>query len=398
MKESHMPLQSAHIVGLGAVTAYGWGVDATWNGLKSGQTAARCHAGLGGRFPDPCWFARVPEPPGESTGTTRYAQAFRAAAEEALDDATRSGWRPGRRVGIVHATTRGDLELMRSRYLAWDDLNPRRAYVEQAWTKPAGDVMSRHGFTGPAIVVSAACSSGLHALTIAQRLLTCGDATDVIVVSADVGFDGEEMRLFASLSPLIHDSSPFDACRPFQAGSRGFVLGEGVAALVLCARPAEQHYVKLLSTVVGNDAYHPTSIKPDHEEYLRIAGDALAAANVDASQVCYFSAHASGTAECAKADLAMVDYLGPQVRAYGLKPFYGHCMGTAPLLDTVAMAKAYRECSLPVPAPVAEAHPQFAASPLRHGDGPTLQVAIGFGGNLSAAVFDRADHPSRPQH
>ena len=377
------------------MTGYGWGINAMWSGLESGRSAATLHPDLGDRFPAPCWFARVPadtrasEQDAPGTGSTRYQQAFAYAVDEALADAARSGWVPGRRVGIVHATTRGDLELFRARYLAWDTLRPRRAYVEQAWTKPSGDVMVRRGFNGPAMVVSAACASGLHAVAVAQRLLTCGDATDVVVVGADIGFDGEEMRLFASLGPLIYDAPPRDACRPFQTNSRGFVLGEGVAAVILTASSTPSRYVTVLSSVMGNDAYHPVSINPDHREMLRIVDDGLGMAGIGASDVRYFAAHASGSSLCYDADAAVLAHLGPQVTGYGLKPLMGHCMGAAALLDTVALAKAYREGHLPVPelAVGAEAHPQLARNPLSYGHGITLQMGLGFGGNISVVVF-----------
>jgi 3-oxoacyl-[acyl-carrier-protein] synthase II len=390
-----MPIDHASIVGVGAVTAYGWGIDALWSGLESGESAATLHLNLGDRFPEPCWFARVPEDTrapekdARNTGSTRYQQAFAFAVDEALADARKSGWAPGLRVAIVHATTRGDLELFRTRYLAWDTLRPRRAYVEQAWTKPSGDVMVRHGFNGPAMVVSAACASGLHAVAVAQRLLTCGDATDVIVVGADVGFDGEEMRLFNSLGPLIFDTPPRDACRPFQTNSRGFVLGEGIAAMVLTSKPVPSRYVRVLASVMGNDAYHPVSINPDHREMLRIVDDALELAKIGKPDVRYFAAHASGSSLCYEADATVLTHLGPQVTAFGLKPLMGHCMGAAALLDTVAVAKAYREGHLPVPqlAVGADAHPQLARNPLRYGPGLTLQMGLGFGGNISVIVF-----------
>lgn len=198
-------MKEAGIQGLGAVTGYGWGMDTLWSGLASGEPAGKLHRGLGGHFPDPCWFARVPDGGDPSIGHTRYSRAFVSAADEAIADAKQRGWTPGDRVGIVHATTRADLELMRARYLNHNSLGPRRAYVEQSWTTPSVLVMMKHRFRGPVVVASAACSSGLHALAVAHRLLACHDATDVIVVAADVGFDGEEIRLFASLGPLVYD-------------------------------------------------------------------------------------------------------------------------------------------------------------------------------------------------
>jgi hypothetical protein len=65
----------------------------------------------------------------------------------------------------------------------------------------------------------------------------------------------------------------------------------------------------------------------------------------------------------------------------------GHSMGTGPLIDTVAFVRAYREGYLPVPEPVADAHPQLARRPLSYDRGVTLQVGIGFGSNITAVVF-----------
>ncbi|HEX4833504.1 MAG TPA: beta-ketoacyl synthase N-terminal-like domain-containing protein [Trebonia sp.] len=386
----------ANIMGLGAVSGYGWGMSALWAGLSSRQPAGRRHHGLGGAFPDPCWFARVPEQDGPAApgadvapGSNRYQQGCAAAVQEAIDDARARGWRPGQRVGIVHATTRADLELMRARYLAPGSVSPRRAYVEQSWTTPSGLAMIRNGFTGPAVVVSAACSSGLHALAIGQRLLECGDATDVVVLSSDIGFDGEEMTLFASLGPLIYDTPPEDACRPFQEGTRGFVLGEGAAALVLTHSAAGAPYARLRATMLGNDAYHPVAIEPTHVEIIATVDRCLAKAGIKPQEVTALVAHSSGTVECREADTAVLDHLGPQATGAGLKPLLGHCMGTAPLLDAVAIARAHAEGGLPTHPPVADGHPRLARDLLPVG-GPVLQLGIGFGGNVSAAVYEPA--------
>lgn len=390
-----MSLTHASLVGVGAVSAYGWGMQALWNGLRSGLPGGRLHTGLGGRYPDPCWFARVPEPGDdiEKVGSSRYAQASFAAVEEAIADSKARGWTPGKRVGIVHATTRADLELMRTRYLLPETVRPRRSYTEQSWTTPSLQVMKKHGFSGPALVTSAACSSGLHALAIGQRLLACGDATDVIVVAADVGFDGEEMTLFASLGPLVYHKPPFEVCRPLQQGSTGFVLGEGVAAAVLthAKRGTDTRgYVDVLATALGNDHYHPVSIEPSHRHIVETMDNALSAARVMPSDVGYFCAHATGTEECAAADRAALDSLAPNATAFGFKPLLGHCMGAAPLLDTVIIAKSYEERHLPAPIPVASGHPRLAKGPAAHSGGITAQLGLGFGGNIAAAVYGRA--------
>jgi 3-oxoacyl-[acyl-carrier-protein] synthase II len=381
----------AGVAGVGAVSGYGWGVHPLWDGLKSQLPAGRLHTGLGGRFPDPCWFARVPDGGDPTKGSTRYSRALVHVMNEAIADARTRGWRPGGRVGIVHATTRADLELSRARYTSYESLNPRRAYVESSWTTPSALVMMEHGFTGPTVVASAACSSGAHALMLAHRMLACGDATDMIVTAGDIGFDGEEMRLFASLGPLRYDRAPDDVCRPFQQGSSGFVLGEGAAAVVLTTAPEPDHYALLLAAALGNDNYHPVSIEPSGVNIIATMDIALDSARLPASEVHYYSAHGTGTAECTAADTLALEHIGPQTTAFGFKPLLGHTMGAAPLMDAVVNVLAYEHRFLPAPEPKSVGHRQLAPGPIHHDGGPTVQLGLGFGGNIAFAVWADPD-------
>lgn len=385
-----MSVVNMEVVGLGAVTGYGWGVAELWSGVGSGLTSARPHTGLGGAFPDPCWYSRVPDGGSPAAGRTRYARAIAAVAEEAIRDARARGWEPGERVAVLHATTGADRELWRSRYTSAQP-ESRRQFVEQVWTTPPGQVMIDNRFLGPSMVISAACTSGLHAMALGQRLLTCGDATDVLVISADIGYDGEEINLFAQLGALVHDSHPDDVCRPFQEGTRGFTIGEGAAAVMLTLSPHTAGYVRVLSTALGNDAHHPTTIEPSGRHLVRTMDDALAGAKADRADVSLYTAHATGTVGCNTADEIVLDSLGKQAVAYGLKPLLGHSMGTAPLLETVVLAKSYAEGTVPAPVLVTDKHhPQVAPGPIAHPGGLTAQLGLGFGGNVAAAVYEPA--------
>ncbi|XVV06047.1 beta-ketoacyl synthase N-terminal-like domain-containing protein [Actinosynnema sp. CA-248983] len=379
-------MEHVDVVGIGAVTGYGWGVETMWDGLLAGRTSAAPHTGLGGTFPDPCWFARVPHPPGPSA-STRYGRAVAAVALEALADARAHGWQPGERVAVLHATTGADRERSRERYLGPGEASSRRRLAEQLWTTPLGQVMIDNSFFGPSAVLSAACSSSLHAVAMAHRLLACGDATDVVVTSADVGYDGEEIRLFAELGALVHDSPPEEVCRPFQEGTRGFVIGEAAAAVVLTASPQEAGYLRVLSTALGNDAYHPVFLEPSGRQVVATVDRALAGAGVDPSEISLYVAHAAGTSDSNAADETVLGHLGPKTVAYGLKSLLGHTLGTAPLLDLVALACASVEGVIPAPHPVSDRrHPQLAEGHFLNPGGFALQLGLGYGGNIAAAV------------
>lgn len=383
-----MRLSRIGVRGIGAVSGYGWGVDQLWKGFVSAEVAARVHTGLGYRFPDPCWMARIPDG-GERDGSmSRYARAYANAAEEAIRDATLRGWRPGNRVAVITATTRADQELLRHLVAEFDRVEIRkRAYVQLTWTTPAYQIMNRHGYHGPALVVSAACTSGLHAIAIAQRLITLGDATDVIVVGLDSGYNAETMRSFHELGPLRYDMHPREVCRPLQEGSQGFVIGEAAAALVLSSS-IENSYVTVASTSFSSEAYHAVGIDPTHRMVKSTVDTALAGADLTAAEVGTYIAHATGTPGCARADEAVVAHLGPQVIAFGTKPMLGHCMAASNLLDTVLLSRGHAEGVIPVPKPYSDAahHPQLATGPILTTEN-TVQVGLGFGGNIGVAVY-----------
>src|SRR5439155_76364 len=98
------------ICGIGAVTGYGWGREALWDGLASGKHAARLEAGYGADGDRMAWVARVPDGGQPSDGPSRFVRAMRAAAREAIADAIERGWQPGSRVGVVHAEVLRDVD------------------------------------------------------------------------------------------------------------------------------------------------------------------------------------------------------------------------------------------------------------------------------------------------
>ncbi|WP_109524637.1 MULTISPECIES: beta-ketoacyl synthase N-terminal-like domain-containing protein [Nocardia] len=309
-----MRLNRIGIRGIGAVSGYGWGVDALWKGFVSEEVAAAVHAELGGRFPDPCWMARIPDSePDNYMG--RYTRAYASATEQAIRDATERGWRPGERVAVVTATTQADQELLGYLIAEFDRVEiHKKAYVQMTWTTPAYEVMNRHGYHGPALVVSAACTSGIHAIATAQRLITLGDATDAIVIGVDCGYNAEPLISFHELGPLRYDTHPREICRPLQEGSRGFVIGEAAAALVL-SPSLDNSYLTVAGTTMTSEAYHALSIDPTHRMITSSVDQALAHADLTAAEVATYIAHATGTPECNRADEAVVAHLGPGPRS-----------------------------------------------------------------------------------
>ena len=152
--------------------------------------------------------------------------------------------------------------------------------------------------TGPAMTVSAACSSASAAVHAAVRSLRSGECDLAVVGGASITVspwcerdaDGEPV-------PSARD----DRCRPFNPDARGTVAGDVVAALVLRRLPealeaGDTVRAVIRGTAMNNDGGHKMGFStPAVDGQAAVVRDALAAAGVDPATVGYVEAHGSGT-------------------------------------------------------------------------------------------------------
>jgi 3-oxoacyl-[acyl-carrier-protein] synthase II len=382
-----MNVKPTGVCGIGAVTAYGWGREALWDGLVSGKPAASLAAGFGTNPDEPGWVALVPEGGEPIDGPSRFARAMRAAVREAVTDATSRGWRPGRRVGLLHASVLGEVALWRDFYLIHNGRTSKRDYLSLMPSTMMSTLMHEHDFHGPTMNVSAMCASGNAGLITAKSWLDAGIVEDVVLVATDLSVTRENVRNFVNLGVVITDAEPLDACRPFQQGSRGFIMGEASVALVL-SRTAPRPYALALGGAMTHDAYHATSIDPRRVEVRRCFEEALANAQVPASAVRYLNAHGPGNRQCDTTEAAMLEtLLPPDARVYSIKPLVSHCQGAAAAVELAVAALGYDRGLIPAPATVASAHPQLLNGPTPMTGGLTVKSSLGMGGHNSVVVL-----------
>ncbi|MBB5158508.1 beta-ketoacyl synthase N-terminal-like domain-containing protein [Saccharopolyspora phatthalungensis] len=386
-----MGAQQCGINGIGAVTGYGWGRDALWEGLSGGKIAARSVPGHGPDRDQTAWVAKVPDGGDELDGPSRFARAMRGAAREAIIDAGRRGWQPGRRVGLLHAAVLGDLELWRDFYGTRGSDASVRDYLALMPSTPVSTFMQEFGFHGPAMNVSATCASGNAGLLTAKAWLDADVVDDVVFVATDLSSTPETVLHFNRLGVAITDTEPLQACRPFQEGSRGFIMGEASVGMVLSKR-TRNPYAHVLGGAMSHDAHHVTSVDPKLSELTRCFAEALASAGVDASRVRYLNAHGPGTKQCDRAEAAVFDALFPaKAELFSVKPLVGHCMGAASAVEISATALGYDRGLLPAPPLVAPGHPRLLAGPAVPADGLTVKSSLGLGGHNSAVVLAPPD-------
>lgn len=380
-------LGKIRIAGVGAVTGYGWGRHALWAGLATGKPAAQLTAGFGTTGSDSGWVSRIPAGGNPEDGSTRFARAMRWAAGEAIEDAMGRGWSPGRRVGLVHATVLGDLELGRAFQPGHGQDLSIREYLGMAPSTPASTLMRDYGFHGPAMNVSAMCTSGTVALLTAKMWLDTNVVDDVIVLSTDLSASPEVVSTFVRLGVAITDAEPLDACRPFQTGSRGFIFGEAAVGFVL-SRQDTGGYVDLLGGAMSHDGFHVTSVDPSLEHVKGCLSDAMADAGIDADHVSYLNAHGPGTAQCDAAEAAAATALLPaDIGIYSVKPLAGHCQAAAAAVEIAAAAMSYDHGAIPAAPLVADADPRLLDGVVPMTPGITVKSSLGMGGHNSVAVL-----------
>ncbi len=387
-----MASQGMNIVGMGAVSGYGWGVDSLWTGLLSGKPAAELVEGYGGDG-ESAWLARVPAGGEQRDGASRSARAMRAAAREALGDATARGWAAGRRVGLLHAVVIPEAEGWRQFYVTEGGQRSVRDYLALMPSTPVSMLMQEYGFHGPTMNVSAMCASGNAGLITAKMWLDTGFVDDVVFLATDLSLTPENVEHFVKLGVAVVDTEPLDACRPFQQGSRGFAVGEASVGFVLTARPAEGTYTTVLGGAMTHDAHHVTSVDPARTHVDACVRDALDAAGVEPAEVRYLNAHGPGTQQCDAAEAGVLDDLfGGAPQLYSVKPLAGHCQGAAAAVEVAAAALGYEHGVIPAPPRVAAGHARLldGATPLSAG--LTLKTSLGMGGQNSAVVLA----PPRP--
>lgn len=379
---------SMSITGIGAVTGYGWGTASLWNGLLSGKPAAKLVDGFGPTGEDNAWVARISDEGDPLDGLSRFSRALRAAAREAITDATARGWVPGRQVGLLHAVVISEVEGWRDFYLK-DAANRRiRDYLTLMPSTPVSLLMNEYGFHGPAMNVSAMCSSGNAGLITAKMWLDTGFVDDVVFVSTDLSLTPENVEHFVRLGVGVVDTEPLDACRPFQEGSRGFPAGEAAISFVL-SRRADRPYANVLGGSMTHDAYHLTSVDPGRTQVDRCVLEALRAADVPADAISYLNAHGPGTQQCDTAEAGLVDeVLHGKPGIYSIKQMVGHCQGAAAAVELAAAALGYEHNTVPAPPTVAPGHHRLLDGPTALEPGAvTLKTSLGMGGHNSAVVL-----------
>ncbi|MGB4361149.1 MAG: beta-ketoacyl-ACP synthase II [Rhodoferax sp.] len=414
-----MPRRRVVVTGLGCVSPVGNTVDTTWANLLAGQSGV----GLITHFDASTFSCKIAaEVKGfdiESYMSAKEARTMDtfihfgiAAAAQAVADA---GLPTGEalsdelatRIACVIGSGIGGLPMIENVHTEFVQRGARRIspfFVPSTIVNMiAGHVSIRFGFKGPNLAIVTACTTGLHCIGQAGRMIEYGDADVVVAGGSEATISALGVGGFAAMRALsTRNDDPATASRPWDKDRDGFVLGEGAGVMVLeeyehaKARGAKI-YAELAGFGMSADAGHMTA--PNMDGPRRAMVSALNNAGLNADQVDYVNAHGTSTPlgdvnESNAIKAALGDH-AKNVVVNSTKSMTGHLLGGAGGLESVVTVLALHHQKSPPTINIFNQDPEcdldYCANTARD---MKIDVAVknnfGFGGTNGSLVFKRA--------
>lgn len=334
------------------------------------------------------------------------AAAVQAVNDSGLKTGDALGEEEATRIGCVIGSGIGGLPMIENTHAEYTNRGPRRIspfFVPASIINmTAGHVSMRFGFKGPNIAIVTACTTGLHCIGEAGRMIEYGDADVMIAGGSEATVSPLGIGGFAAMRALsTRNDDPTTASRPWDKDRDGFVLGEGGGVMVLeeyehaKARGAKI-YAELAGFGMSADAGHMTA--PNMDGPRRAMLSAMRNAGVNPDQVDYLNAHGTSTPlgdtnESNAIKAALGDHAKKMV-VNSTKSMTGHLLGGAGGLESVFTVLAIHHQKSPPTINIFNQDPEcdldYCANTARD---LKIDVAVknnfGFGGTNGTLVFKR---------
>jgi len=406
------------VTGLGCISPVGNTVAENWANLLAGQSGI----GLITKFDASAFSCKIAgevkafqigdyiaEKEGRHMDTFIHygmAAACQAVADSGLPIGELLTEEQAVRIGCVIGSGIGGLPLIEETKVELVARGPRRItpfFVPGSIINMiSGHVSMKFGFKGPNIAIVTACTTGLHCIGEAGRMIEYGDADVMIAGGSEATVSPLGVGGFAAMRALsTRNEDPQTASRPWDKDRDGFVLGEGAGVMVLeeyehaKARGA-RIYGELAGFGMSADAGHMTA--PSMDGPRRAMLSALANAKVNVDQVQYLNAHGTSTPlgdinETQAIKAAFGEHSRRMVVS-STKSMTGHLLGGAGGIESVYTVLALHHQKVPPTINIFNQDPEcdldYCANTARD---VKMDVAVknnfGFGGTNGSLVFKR---------
>jgi len=357
------------VTGMGMLSPVGNSVESSWKALLAGQSGisaiehfdttnfATKFAGMVKDFNCEDYMSKK-----DARKMDLFIQYGIAASVQAIQD---SGLavddNNAHRIGVAIGSGIGGLGLIEQNHRALVEKGPRKIspfFVPSTIVNMiAGHVSINYGMRGPNISISTACTTGLHNIGHAARMIAYGDADAMVAGGAEKASTELGIGGFAAAKALsTRNDDPQAASRPWDKDRDGFVLGDGAGIMVLeeyehaKARGAKI-YCELVGFGMSGDAYHMTSPSEDGSGAALAMEAAIRDAGITPDQIGYVNAHGTSTpagdvAESKAVRRAMGD-AADRVLVSSTKSMTGHLLGAAGSVESIITAMSLIDQAVP---------------------------------------------------
>ena len=414
MSSPHSQRRRVVVTGLGCVSPVGNSVAESWQSLMSGRTGianiTRFDAsGLSVHFAGEVKGFNIEDH--VAAKEARHMDVFIhygiAAGLQALDDSGLEVTEANaERLGVMVGSGIGGLPMIEDTHTEYTNRGARRIspfFVPGSIINMiSGHISILRGLKGPNLAAVTACTTGLHSLGLAARLIQYGDADVMVAGGAESTISPLGVGGFAAARALsTRNDDPATASRPWDKGRDGFVLGEGAGVMVLeeyehaKARGAKI-YAELTGVGFSGDAFHMTAPNMDGPRRCMLA--ALRDAGVNPDAVGYINAHGTSTplGDKNETDAIKAAFGAHAARLVvnSTKSMTGHLLGGAGGVEAVFTVLAIHHQASPPTINIFEQDPEcdldYCAN---QGRDMAIDVAVknnfGFGGTNGTLVFAR---------
>ncbi|AXY43484.1 MULTISPECIES: beta-ketoacyl-ACP synthase II [unclassified Halomonas] len=353
------------VTGLGLVTPVGNSVEESWSNIKAGKSgiapiehfdASGFNTRFGGSVKD---FDISPYlNPKEARKMDLFIQYGVAAGAQAIQDSgIECTEENAARIGVAIGSGIGGLPMIEHNHSAMLKSGPRRIspfFVPGSIINMiSGNLAIQHGFRGPNIAITTACTTGTHNIGYSARTIAYGDADVMICGGAEMATTPLGLGGFSAARALsTRNEAPEAASRPWDRDRDGFVLSDGAGVLVLeeyehaRARGATI-YAELTGFGMSDDAYHMTAPPEDGSGAALSMANAVRDAGIDASAIHYINAHGTSTPAGDLAESRAVEKVmgaaAKSVAVSSTKSMIGHLLGAAGAVEAIFSILAIRD-------------------------------------------------------
>jgi 3-oxoacyl-[acyl-carrier-protein] synthase II len=402
------------VTGLGVVTSIGHTVDAFWGSLLAGTCGVKritlfdpqeFSSQIGAEVRD--WDPADHMDPKEARRNDRYTHfGFVAAKQAVADSGLDLAKEDGDRVGVIVGSGIGGMYTYESQLKVMAERGPRKV---SPFTIPSlignmcsGLIAIAYGARGPNFGVVSACATGTHALGEAAHAIRRGDADVMIAGGSEAAITPFAYASFCSMKAMsTRNDAPEKACRPFDKGRDGFIMGEGAGVMVLESLEHAQArgariYCELAGYAATCDAFHITQPDPEGKGLSMAMKRAMASASVAPAQIDYINAHGTSTPYNDKFEtLAIKKVFGDHARTVPVsstKSMTGHLLGAAGGIESVICVKTIQSGmiapTINLESPDPECDLDYVPNVARAAVVRTvLSNNLGFGGQNASVVF-----------